>query len=378
MTHILYICPSTGVGGAETFLKQSFIHSDKENYKVHYLLFKQGALYDFLTKNKASVYLMGHRPRISKWGDHQLVRQKIRDIVNEQNIDIIHSTMAYGAIFAAWPAKQMGIKHVWFQHCVATGWMDRAASLLPHNGLMVNSHYTSQRQRELENSFRFLIPRTLPIEKILLGTDIQKPEVTRSQSFRSELNNKYNIDSSKIIISMLCRVQSPKGVHLLLEALELLKDFHPKIHCLIWGDAFGGDEYFNQMNKTIKQNQLPASLAGHCENVDLALSNSKILVNSSTQPESFGLSIIEAMMVGCVPIAPKEGGPLEIISHGKDGMLFKPRQAEDLAQNIKTLLSDSELLDRLSQETQKTAENKFQAQRTIQHLEQFYSKVMQS
>ena len=378
MKNILYICPSTGVGGAETFLKHSFIHCDREKYKVHYLLFSQGPLYSYLVDNNASVYLTSHQPRLSKWGDQVKIRKQIRGIINEQKIDLVHSTMAYGALFGAWPAKQMNVKHIWFQHGPASGWMDRVASLLPHNGLAVNSHYTSQKQRELENPIRFFIPRCLPIEKILLGTSIKKPPDDQITSYRSQLLKKHNVDESKIIISMLCRIQPWKGVHVLLDALKELKEIHPKIHCFIWGDAFGGNDYFESLKKTISDNSLPATLVGLSDQVELALSSSDILVNASIQPEPFGLSIIEGMTVGAVPVVPNEGGPLEIISNGKDGLIFKARQAPDLAHKLKKLASDPELLKLLSDETMKTAENKFQASRAIKHLEQFYDKVLQS
>ncbi|MCJ8275895.1 MAG: glycosyltransferase family 4 protein [Bdellovibrionales bacterium] len=378
MTNILYVCPSTGIGGAETFLKHSFDHHNSDEFKVHYLLFRQGPLYDFLQKKGASVYLTSHQPRLSKWSDQVMVRKKIRDVINEQKIDIVHSTMAYGALFSSWATKQMKVKHIWFQHGPASGWMDRVASILPHNGLAVNSHYTSDRQRSLENPLRFFIPRETPIEKILLGTDIERPDDSTVESFKNETLHKFNIDAQKTIISMLCRIQNWKGLHIFLEAIEQLKDLHPQIHGVIWGEAFGGSEYFDSLQNTIKQKNLPVTLAGPTDDASKALSMADILVNASIQPEPFGLSIIEAMMVGTVPIAPKEGGPLEIISNGKDGMLFKPRQSGDLAQKIKTLINDKELLKKLSSEAQQSALNKFQAQRAIQHLEQFYNKVLQA
>ena len=378
MKNILYICPSTGVGGAETFLKHSFTHSDKSQYKNHYLLFNQGPLYQFLIDKGASVHLTSHRPRLSKWSDQVRVRKQIRDLIDEHKIDLVHSTMAYGALFGAWAAKQMNVKHIWFQHGPASGWMDKVASLLPHDGLAVNSHYTSQKQRELENSLRFFIPRKIPIEKILLGTDIQKPSDNEVSKYKDELLKKHGVDSSKIIIAMLCRIQPWKGVHILLEALDEIKDLHPKIHCFIWGDAFGGNEYYDSLQKTISEKKLPATLAGLSEKVELSLSCSQALVNASTQPEPFGLSIIEGMTMGAVPIAPDEGGPLEIISNGKNGLLFKSRQAPSLAQKIKTLIADQELCLKLSTEAQETARNKFQAIRAIQHLEQFYEKVLQN
>jgi GT2 family glycosyltransferase/glycosyltransferase involved in cell wall biosynthesis/SAM-dependent methyltransferase len=39
--------------------------------------------------------------------------------------------------------------------------------------------------------------------------------------------------------------------------------------------------------------------------------------------EHFGISIVEAMDAGCIPVAPKRGGPLEIVEHGVTGFLYQ-------------------------------------------------------
>lgn len=379
MYKVLYICPSSGIGGAETFLKQTFQKVDSNKFQNHYLLFRTGPLFDFLQENGARVHLLKQPPKLSQINDHKLVHEELRNIINENSINLVHSTMAYGALFAARTCKQMNIPHVWFQHGPASGWMDRIASVLPHNGLIVNSHYTSKKQRELENPVRFLIPREIPIEKLLLGTSITPPSLEEAQDYKAQLLTQYSLAKETIVISMLCRLQTWKGVHVLIEALTLLKKetLDKPYYCFIWGDAFKGTEYRDELKRMIDEQALPAKLMGTSPSVPLSLGATDIIVNASTQPEPFGLSIIEGMMTGAVPIVPNEGGPLEIVSNGKDGLIFQARQAGSLAKNIKTLLADSELRLKLSTEAKTTAENKFNANRAISQLETFYQKVLQ-
>ena len=155
----------------------------------------------------------------------------------------------------------MNVKHIWFQHGPASGWMDRLASILPHDGLVVNSHYTSEKQRQLENPFRFIIPRRLPIEKILLGTDIEMPSESEKTEFREQLIKTHHLSPDTFIISMLCRIQPWKGVHLLVEALEELqaKTLNRPIHAFIWGEAFNGVQktyYIPQHKSGLRENDL--------------------------------------------------------------------------------------------------------------------------
>lgn len=380
MRKVLYVCPSSGVGGAETFIKQSFINRNQEQVKNHYLLFRSGPLFDFLTEQNANVFLLNSPPRLSKWRDHKKVQQEIMRIINQFNIDLVHSTMAYSALFSARACRKMQTPHVWFQHGPASGWMDRFAALLPHQGLVVNSHYTGKKQRELENPIRFFTPRKHPIEKILLGTDLERPPEQDVHHSRTRLLAQHQMPQETILIAMMCRVQKWKGVHLFAEALRILKQEKLAIpfYGIVWGEAFKNDDYFNDIKKDIAQHSIPLDLAGSTSQVSLSLSSIDLIVNASIQPEPFGLSIVEGMMMGAVPIVPNEGGPIEIVKNGDNGMVFSPQNAEDLAKQMKKIILDSELRKKIASQARETAQTKFNALRAIQHLERFHENIITS
>jgi glycosyltransferase involved in cell wall biosynthesis len=54
--------------------------------------------------------------------------------------------------------------------------------------------------------------------------------------------------------------------------------------------------------------------------------------------EHFGISIVEAMDAGCIPVAPKRGGPLEIVEHGVNGFLYQ--DFEELVALTRRILAD--------------------------------------
>lgn len=71
--------------------------------------------------------------------------------------------------------------------------------------------------------------------------------------------------------------------------------------------------------------------------------------DSSIHPEAFehfGISIVEAMSAGCVPIVYKAGGPVEIISEGVSGYFFD--ESNDLFHKTKSLMGDARLWQKLS------------------------------
>lgn len=117
-------------------------------------------------------------------------------------------------------------------------------------------------------------------------------------------------------------------------------------------------EYFQSVKALI--GNLPVTLHPNIDSASLSnlYSNAHIYWHGTGMdktinigPESlehFGISIVEAMSYGCVPIAYAKGGPSEIITHSKNGFLFED-VADILNYTIK-LTSSSSLFDEISNE----------------------------
>ena len=78
------------------------------------------------------------------------------------------------------------------------------------------------------------------------------------------------------------------------------------------------------------------------------LSSAKVYLH--TQPmEAFGISIVEAMAAGCVPIVPRSGGPWLDTLEGKQGEFgFSYRSLTEAADVIEKLLEDENLRSKVS------------------------------
>jgi glycosyltransferase involved in cell wall biosynthesis len=61
--------------------------------------------------------------------------------------------------------------------------------------------------------------------------------------------------------------------------------------------------------------------------------------------EHFGIATVEAMLAGCVPLAPAGGGQMEIVEHGLSGYLC--RNTEELVEYSALLVDDHQLLDEM-------------------------------
>jgi len=71
-----------------------------------------------------------------------------------------------------------------------------------------------------------------------------------------------------------------------------------------------------------------------------------VLVNAS-DPEPFGIVILEGMARGVAVVAVDSGGPAEFVDHGRTGMLARSGEPAALADALEPLLASRELRERL-------------------------------
>jgi glycosyltransferase involved in cell wall biosynthesis len=86
---------------------------------------------------------------------------------------------------------------------------------------------------------------------------------------------------------------------------------------------------------------------GFQDDVAAELAELDVLVHASTVPEPFGSVIVEGMAAGLPVVAAAAGGPLEIVDHGRNGLLVPPGDPEALADGLRGLAADADLRRRL-------------------------------
>lgn len=102
---------------------------------------------------------------------------------------------------------------------------------------------------------------------------------------------------------------------------------------LIVGSAMFGEEAFERQLRRQSERlgiEDRVSFLGFQRDVFGVLAGVDVLVHASTVPEPFGQVIIEGMAAGVPVIATAAGGPLEIITHGVNGLLVPPGDIEVL------------------------------------------------
>ncbi len=170
-----------------------------------------------------------------------------------------------------------------------------------------------------------------------------KPDLAARQQTRDELG----LEDDFLVCGMVGRVTQSKGPEVFIKAAQILKQKFPQARFLIVGGSIPGTEaYLADLKKLVYDTGLSEKVRFIDFQTDIVpvLNTLDVIVMPSLRPEGFGLTLVEAMAVGCPVVAAGHGGPLETVQPGLTGLLYTPPEdAAALAERLAQLLADPEL-----------------------------------
>lgn len=181
------------------------------------------------------------------------------------------------------------------------------------------------------------------------------------------LNDVKKIPNSILFVG---RLDKRKGVEYLIRAVKNVKDEIPDVKLYIIGD---GDLKANLQklareegvdNAVIFLGRVPSDeLIKWYNSVEVFVLPSKF--------EGFGIVCIEAMACGTPVIGARVPGIVDIIEHGKTGLLVHPQNSKELGEAIKLILNDKKLRKKMSKECE-CATRKFSKIKIVQKIISVY------
>jgi glycosyltransferase involved in cell wall biosynthesis len=172
-----------------------------------------------------------------------------------------------------------------------------------------------------------------------------------------------------------------KGHEVFLQALALIDPELP-LRAYIIGDALyqtEGSQVSIAELKAMSQRlgvENRVGFTGFAAEPAAALRSLDIVVHASTQPEPFGLVIVEAMACGRAVVVSAAGGAKELIEDGVNALAHEPGNAEQLAARITQLEKDPDLRARLGAAGRATVEQRFDRRRLARELIPVYRAAM--
>jgi len=168
-----------------------------------------------------------------------------------------------------------------------------------------------------------------------------------------------------------------KGHAVFLEALSKLSTETPVRGYVVGGPIYqtGGSQWTMQELKEHSRRLGVAGkvgFTGFLDDTAEAIRSLDIVVHASTQPEPFGMVIVEGMACAKPVIVSQAGGATEVFEEGRTALGYPPGDATALARQIERLAADESLRARLGQAARAAVLTAFPGRRLARELASLY------
>ena len=207
-----------------------------------------------------------------------------------------------------------------------------------------------------------------PYEIIPNGIDLEcfSPDVAPVERF----------GDGKLNILFVGRLEKRKGLNYLIAAYRQVRKEYPSSRLIVVGP---GTRLRKKYEKQVRDSGLADDVVfvGPVSSDELPryYKTADIFCAPATGQESFGIVLLEAMAVGKPIVASNIGGYASVLTHGREGLLVKPKDAKALARALLGLVADEPLRREMGQRGMLTARN-YSWQRVAQTVVAYYNRVL--
>ena len=362
---IISLCLSTGLGGLELYALRSASQLAKTE-EVLFITSSSSVLADKLKHENIETQYINPSfrplPLISAF--------KLARIIDEINADVLHMHWGKDLALASLAIKlskskpaliytrQMQITRMKtdFYH----QFLYKEMSLM----LAITNQLKDRCARMLGNNFG------KRVETLYYG--VPEPELKLSPQDINEKRLALGLDSNDFVIGLIGRLEDGKGQHLLIKAIAKAALEDIALKAIIVGHEMDAG-YRDELKKLaddlgVSDNTLFMGFVDNPQEI-MQLCNCILL---ATYMETFGLVLPEAMRCGIAVVGSNAGGVREIIDHNETGLLFEPKNADDLKAQLVLLHNDKDRCQQLAQAGKEKADKIFNNEQHYKRLREIF------
>jgi glycosyltransferase involved in cell wall biosynthesis len=324
------------LGGAEAMLQAVLDGAHESGHELELLFFEPGPWPAELIDAgfRVEVIPAGRLRQAHRWLATVL---RLARIFRSRQPDLILNWAAKTQLYGSPAAALAGMpgRVLWWQQGIPTGdWIDRCATALPARAVGCYSNAAARAQARLSPS--------RPTFVVSAGAHVADSHAAGGEAAEAALE----LPPGTPVVGLVGRLQPWKGQDRLLGAQALLRERGCRFHTVIvGGDAYGlSPDYAGSLPSLVRRLGLADSVTMTDQVPDAGpfIDRMDILVNAS-DPEPFGIVLLEAMARGVAVVAVDSGGPAEFIEHGRTGMLAASGEPQALADALEPLLASPAL-----------------------------------
>ena len=383
-TRILYVQPNNSVGGSDIALLRLIRSLDRARWAAVVALPHEGPLSALLEEAGAELryapmrqlrtrlspgYQLGYCASLLPGARH------LRDLIRSEGIGLVHSNSLY-SLYGGFAARLAGCTHIWHVREIPPP-IAIARGLLAGAVRRLSSVVIAMSQACVTGLFGDGAP---PANLVVLpdGLDLSRwKSGVSGRRIRAELGFADNTP----LIGFIARLDPWKGLDVFLRAAKLVVERVPETQFLVVGEAPEGFERHRDRMKRLAD-ELGIAPQVHflgwryrLDDIPEVMAALTALCHTPVKPEPFGLVLIEAMAVGCPVVAPRAGGPMEIIEHGVSGWLVPQGDAPAFADRLCRLIAAPDSRSRIIAGGRKRVAERFSSDRFAADLAAVYERA---
>lgn len=269
-------------------------------------------------------------------------RQALASLLAQNRVDVVVCHQSWPLVIFGKVVRAAGVPTVLWVHTPDDGshWLSRWALRNQPDCIVCNSEFTMSRLPRVSARVEFvyspLIDRSSP-------ADFEE---------RARIRRELGTAPESVVIVQVSRMEALKGQAVCIAALLRLRDL-PGWTCWQVGGAQqpAEERYFEELRDAAGRFGVADRIrfVGERSDVPRLLSAADIYCQPNTEPESFGLTFVEALSAGLPVVTSAMGGALEIVNDSC-GVLVRPRDPAALAVALRRLVEDSTLRERLGRQ----------------------------
>ncbi|CDQ19520.1 N-acetyl-alpha-D-glucosaminyl L-malate synthase BshA [Halobacillus karajensis] len=297
---------------------------------------------------------------------------KMADVINREELDILHVHYAMPHAICAILAKQMcdrDVKIITTLHGtdITVLGIDSSLKQMIRFGIEQSDRVTAV-SKSLVDQTKDMLHTNRSIDTIYNFVD--EREYFRKSEQR--LKEHYGIHNDDAVMIHISNFRKVKRVSDVIRTFAEVRNTMPA-KLLLVGD---GPEY-SDCHQLVKDLNLQQDVLflGKQENVSelLSISDLKLLLS---EKESFGLVLLEAMACGVPSIGTNIGGIPEVIDHGETGFIAELGNIEQISYFAKKILQDKELHQAMAEQAKRVVHDKFATETILSQYEALYEQVL--
>jgi glycosyltransferase involved in cell wall biosynthesis len=369
---VLHITAGNIYGGVERVITTiAAERASCDRMEPFFALSYRGRTGDELEKSGAAVDYLGEAHASEPWTVWG-ARSRLTQVLRERAIDLVVTHAAWPHAMFARTAKRNGARVVLWLHAPfrGHGWLERWAARTSPDAAVCNSEYTCAHSQV---SFR-----DVPMEVIY--SPVTSAAFLGHEDTRAADRMELGAHPDECVIVQVARIEALKGHSLLISSLALLSSQRRWVCWIVGAPASArGERLLDELKATTRQLGIAARVRflGERSDVTRILAAADVFCQPNSEPDAFGIAVIEALAQRLPVVATALGGPVEILSPSY-GILVRPADPPALAAALSQLMADAAAQEIFRQAGPGRALSLCEPHRQINRLSDFFERAMQS